>query len=418
MSDKNENWEPKSYVLWSWLFALFSLIVAISSVFHFPKYIAIPVAVVVLVMAFFIGQRYGYKILCYQKARLSLIERMVKYTCEKALSIPARYIRSQLQLMDRFANTEIVETDIEKELVSNYLQVTSAINSGIRKSIKSSPSYHKNKLTGLSLSVDTLIKFNLFKIWFMPTFPGHKCTFHEKMMEDFQKLSLREWNYFTIGLRGGVAESEGILARTKYLFITWDLTKIEEWKKDSKWKTLNELMEKLKEKTRGKEMFVVRVLILPDDWEKKNKLKILKEIYRKYFSSRDRDLYKIYFILEKDLANIDENYIQLFRDVAIFSTSDTVNQAAVGNPQSIPGNADDYIAIQFSAKIFTETSTPFLLLFAIENPSCPNNETDKVIKSGFDQRFNIVKNLWNDRISSKHHNEVENKLIPYRRKKH
>ena len=128
MSDKNENWEPKSYVLWSWLLTLLSLTVAIASViasiFHLPLFITIPSGVTVLCMTFSIGQRYGHRILCSQKGRLSLIERMVKYTCEKALSMPARYIRSQLQLMDIFANTKIVETEIEKELVSNYLQVT------------------------------------------------------------------------------------------------------------------------------------------------------------------------------------------------------------------------------------------------------------------------------------------------------
>lgn len=423
MAEESGNWEPRYITLLSWSFSLLALMIAIVSILSTSKSIIISffviiIAAVVIFLTFLMAQKYGYRIFCSQNGRLSLLDRMIKYTCEKALSMRGQYIVDQMKLADRLSNTEIIETEIEKELVANYLQVTNAIKSGLRNSIKSSPSYHNDKLSELLLSVDALTKFNLFKIWFMPTFPGHRCTFHEKMMEDFQKLSLREWNYFTIGLQGGASQGRGILDQTEYVFITWDLTRIEEWQQESKLNTLDGLLNKLKERTHNGQMFVARVLILPDDiLQNRDKLKILVNIWCKYFYRRNKGLYKIYSVFETDFTDIDENDIQLFKDIAIFSNSEQRKKAAQVNPQSILGNVDDYMVIQFSTKISTENVNPFLLLFAIENPSCHNSETNKVIKLGFDQRFNIVKNMWNDIISAKLNPDVEKKVENECRKK-
>lgn len=259
---------------------------------------------------------------------------------------------------------------------------------------------HQTRISQSFLGFKRFLRYNLDQAWLQPPMSDDIVQQNEHV-DNFLKSELLEWTWCVVGNKAGI---QGLIEDTRYLFITWDLRNLRDWRKPVV-ESLGELLTSLGIRTGKGDLLVHRVIVVRWNELLANadlQREFLDEIWAPYFEPYvgvGNECYKIKIIdfdsLTKLLANHQQQ--QDFLDVALFSFSLNIKKVASSRVLPSPDEANDsneYAALQFSYR--DHANARMINLFIVHGQSANRRgyeEGDFVIRQKREQCRRIMEQI-------------------------
>ena len=275
---------------------------------------------------------------------------------EEKLDFDTSYIASKIQSIESTGVAAIEEriyndNPTKRNIFSQLLKIPCSHLESIKDIMKKHTGTNgcSQRIEDIEIFYPLYFRMNLGKEWLMPAFSKNRA---KSLRKEFLALTLHDWKNRCSSLLQAASEMN-------YLFITWDLRKLEDWEMSS-WlrQEISELMDQFESATKNGNFYINRLLIIDRNKITNSNKSVFFDIYDKYFKNTGNN-YQIYVCDMSDLLSLQMNNsdIDLLCDIAVFGKLDGTDD----KKKFLLSANNKYYTIQESVSM-----DDFLYLFMIE----------------------------------------------------